>query len=143
MAANKKSYDELSISEKIEAKKKKIKRLFREMPPEKRQFAEGLINQFAVTSVTLERLADEINNGDLIEDFVQGAQKLRRESPALRAYNTTILVAPFSACEQLRRFRGCEHRRDSQRPLRGLFPRLRARLLRIIRKSRLAPSMGA
>ncbi len=45
------------------------------MPPEKRQFAEGLINQFAVTSVTLERLADEINNGDLIEDFVQGAQK--------------------------------------------------------------------
>ena len=74
----------------IEAKKKKIKRLFREMPPEKRQFAEGLINQFAVTSVTLERLADEINNGDLIEDFVQGAQKLRRESPALRAYNTTI-----------------------------------------------------
>lgn len=90
MAANKKSYDELSISEKIEAKKKKIKRLFREMPPEKRQFAEGLINQFAVTSVTLERLADEINNGDLIEDFVQGAQKLRRESPALRAYNTTI-----------------------------------------------------
>ena len=84
MATNKKSYDELSVSEKIEAKKKKIKRLFREMPPEKRQFAEGLINQFAVTSVTLERLAD------LIEDFVQGAQKLRRESPALRAYNTTI-----------------------------------------------------
>ena len=33
MAANKKSYDELSISEKIEAKKKKIKRLFREMLP--------------------------------------------------------------------------------------------------------------
>ena len=28
--------------------------------------------------------------GDLIEDFVQGAQKMRRESPALRAYNTTI-----------------------------------------------------
>ena len=90
MAANKKSYDELSVSEKIEAKKKKIKRLFREMPPEKRQFAEGLINQFAVTSVTLERLADEINNGDLIEDFVQGAQKLRRESPALTSYNATI-----------------------------------------------------
>jgi hypothetical protein len=46
--------------------------------------------QLNETSVTLERLADEINNGDLIEDFVQGAQKLRRESPALRAYNTTI-----------------------------------------------------
>lgn len=54
------------------------------------QFADGLIYQFAVTSVTLERLADEINNGDLIEDFVQGAQKLRRESPALKSYNATI-----------------------------------------------------
>lgn len=60
------------------------------MPPEKKQFAEGLINQFAVTTVTLERLADAINSGDLIEDFVQGTQKMRRESPALRAYNTTI-----------------------------------------------------
>ena len=78
MATNKKSYDELSVSEKIEAKKKKIKRLFREMPPEKRQFAEGLINQFAVTSVTLERLADEINNGDLIEDFVLSVPTTRR-----------------------------------------------------------------
>lgn len=90
MATNKKSYEELSISEKIEFKKKKIKKLFRDLPAEKRQFSDGLINQFAVTSVTLERLADEINNGDLIEDFVQGTQKLRRESPALRAYNTTI-----------------------------------------------------
>ena len=90
MATEKKTYEELPISEKIEAKKRKIKKLFRDLPPEKKRFAEGLINQFAVTSVTLERLADEINNGDLIEDFVQGAQRLRRESPALKAYNTTI-----------------------------------------------------
>ena len=80
----------MSNPEKIVAKKRKIKKLFRDLPTEKKQFAEGLINQFAVTSVTLERLADAINNGDLIEDFVQGAQKMRRESPALRAYNTTI-----------------------------------------------------
>ena len=80
----------MSNPEKIDAKKRKIKKLFRDLPTEKKQFAEGLINQFAVTSVTLERLADAINNGDLIEDFVQGAQKMRRESPALRAYNTTI-----------------------------------------------------
>ena len=90
MATEKKTYEELPISEKIEAKKRKIKKLFRDLPPEKKQFAEGLIGQFAVTSVTLERLADEINNGDLIEDFVQGTQRLRRESPALKAYNTTI-----------------------------------------------------
>ena len=41
--------------------------------PQKKQFADGLIYQFAVTTVTLERLVDEINAGDLIEDFVQGA----------------------------------------------------------------------
>jgi len=60
------------------------------LPAEKKQFADGLIYQFAVTTVTLERLVDEINAGDLIEDFVQGAQKLRRENPALKSYNATI-----------------------------------------------------
>lgn len=85
-----KKYQDMDIAEKIEVKKKKIKKLFRELPPDKVQFADGLIAQFAVTSVTLERLADEINNGELIEDFVQGSQKLRRETPALRSYNATI-----------------------------------------------------
>ena len=33
---------------------------------------------------------EEINGGELIEDFVQGSQSMRRESPALRSYNTTI-----------------------------------------------------
>lgn len=90
MAAEKKTYEDMSNNEKIDAKKRKIRKLFRDLPPEKKQFAEGLINQFAVTSVTLERLADEINNGDVIEDFVQGAQRMKREAPALRAYNSTI-----------------------------------------------------
>ena len=90
MANKKIPYESLSTPEKIEVKKKKIKRLFKELPAEKMQFAEGLIYQFAVVSVTLERLADEINNGDLIEDFVQGAQKLRCESPALKSYNSTV-----------------------------------------------------
>ena len=81
MAEEKKTYEDMSNPEKIDAKKRKIKKLFRDLPTEKKQFAEGLINQFAVTSVTLERLADAIN---------KGAQKMRRESPALRAYNTTI-----------------------------------------------------
>lgn len=80
----------METPEKITAKQKKIKKLFKELPPDRAQFADGLIYQFAVTSVTLERLADEINNGDLIEDFVQGSQKLRRESPALKSYNSTI-----------------------------------------------------
>lgn len=85
-----KKYKDMDIAEKIEVKKRKIKKLFKELPSDKAQFADGLIAQFAVTSVTLERLADEINGGELIEDFVQGSQSMRRESPALRSYNTTI-----------------------------------------------------
>lgn len=47
------------------------------------------------------------------------------------------------ACGLLHQLRVCRRRRHSLRQLRVLFPRLRARLLRIIQKSRLAPSMGA
>lgn len=90
MAKSKTDYESLSIPEKIEAKKKKIARLFRELPSEKKQFADGLVYQFAVATVTLERLVDEINSSALIEDFKQGAQELRRENPALKSYNTTI-----------------------------------------------------
>lgn len=90
MANQKIPYESLPIDQKIEAKKKKIQKLFKELPPEKKQFADGLIFQFAVTTVTLERLVDEINSGDLIENFKQGAQELRRENPALKSYNTTI-----------------------------------------------------
>lgn len=90
MAKSKNAYENLSTAEKTEVKKRKIAKLFRELPAEKKQFADGLIYQFAVTTVTLERLVDEINAGDLIEDFVQGAQKLRRENPALKSYNATI-----------------------------------------------------
>ena len=90
MAKPKTSYESLSTAEKTEVKKRKIAKLFRELPAEKKQFADGLIYQLAVTTVTLERLVEEINNGELIEDFVQGTQKLRRENPALKSYNTSI-----------------------------------------------------
>lgn len=90
MANRKKPYEELTIEEKIEEKKKKTRKLFRDLSREKMQFAEGLIYQFAVASVTLERLVDEINGGEIIENFKQGSQELRRENPALKSYNTTI-----------------------------------------------------
>ena len=90
MANPKKAYKELSNEEKINQKTKEIRKLFKDTPKEKIKFAEGLIFQFAVTTVTLERLVDEIIKGDVIENFKQGAQELRRENPALRSYNTTI-----------------------------------------------------
>lgn len=90
MAKAKIPYADLPIEEKIESKRKKIARLFKDLPAERKQFADGLIYQFCVTTVTLERLVDEINGGDVIENFKQGSQELRRENPALKSYNTTI-----------------------------------------------------
>ena len=90
MATKKTAYNDLPNDKKIEDKLKKIKKLFKNLPKEKQKFAEVLMYQFAVTTVTLERLVDEINNGDVIENFVQGKQKLRRENPALRSYNSTV-----------------------------------------------------
>jgi len=85
-----KAYNALSNEAKIKRKITKINNLFKSLPAEKRSFADDLIYQLAVTTVTLERLVDEINTGDIIELFKQGTQELRRENPALRAYNTTI-----------------------------------------------------
>lgn len=90
MAKSKKAYEALETPAKIEEKRKEIRKLFKDLPEEKTHFAEGLIFQFAVTTVTLERLVDEVNKGDIIENFKQGAQELRRENPALKSYNTTI-----------------------------------------------------
>lgn len=90
MAKRKIPYESLQTEDKIKEKRKKIANLFKDLPAEKKQFADGLVYQLAVTTVTLERLVDEINKGDLIEDFKQGSQELRRENPALKSYNVTI-----------------------------------------------------
>ena len=85
-----KRYEDLSTEEKIKKIERRIKVLFREIPAEKQQFVDALIYQYAVTTVTLERLVNELNNGDILEDFTNGKQQFRRESSALRGYNTTI-----------------------------------------------------
>jgi hypothetical protein len=90
MPTKRKAYKDLTNDAKVQHKIRKVKQLFTELSQERHSFAEGLITNFAVCSVTLERLVDEINTGEVIEDFVQGSQKLRRENPAIRAYNSTI-----------------------------------------------------
>lgn len=90
MTAAEKKYQSLDTGEKIDAKVKSVKGLFKSTDKDKMRFLDGLIYQFAVTTVTLERLVDELNQGDILEDFSQGSQKFKRENPALKSYNTTI-----------------------------------------------------
>lgn len=87
---DKKIFENLTIDEQISKAERKIKLFFKSLDKQTRKFIEPPIHQLAVIQITLERLAFEINNGDILEDFEQGTQKFKRENPALKSYNTTI-----------------------------------------------------
>ena len=78
------------IEKRIKAEIRRVKPLFANLTEDKIKFADKVICQFATTQIILERLADEINNNDILENFEQGLQKFKRENPALKAYNSTI-----------------------------------------------------
>jgi len=81
---------ELPIDKRINKAERKIKSFFKNIGDDKKRFIAEPIHQLAVTQIILERLSEEIQNGDVIELFEQGKQKIRRENPALKSYNTTI-----------------------------------------------------
>ncbi len=86
----KKNTEELTVGERICRAEKQIRKFFKNLPADKLKFVSDPIHQFAVTRITLQRLSEELEKGDVIELFEQGKQRLRRENPALKAYNTTI-----------------------------------------------------
>ena len=90
MAKGKASNADLSIEERIKRAEKKLKSFFGTLEEEKKKFLAEPIHQLAVSQVILERLSEEIAKGDVIELFENGKQKIRRENPALKSYNSTI-----------------------------------------------------
>lgn len=90
MKEEKEIKEETKAEKKIKTEERKIKGFFKNLDNEKLKFLESAIHQLAVLQVTLERLAEEINKGDVLENFEQGSQKFKRENPALKSYNTTI-----------------------------------------------------
>ena len=90
MADIKGKNDEKEIKARIKTTEKKVRTCFANLPEDKQKFIEEPLHQLAVTQVTLERLAEEINTGEVIEIFVNGSQKMRRENPALKSYNATV-----------------------------------------------------
>lgn len=81
---------EKSVEERITTADKKITKFFKALPEDKQKFLAPTIHQLAVMQVTLERLADEINNSDILDLFEQGSQQFMRENPALKSYNSTV-----------------------------------------------------
>lgn len=90
MAKEKDNNDTLSIDAQIKAEQGEIKKLFKNIGKEKRAIIDKQISELAFLQVTLNRLKNEVNNGEILEDFEQGSQKFKRENSALKSYNATI-----------------------------------------------------
>lgn len=68
----------------------RLQELVQLVPEERRIVAENLLSELRFMSATLEKLKEEVERSGVVEHFEQGKQKFMRESPALKAYNTTI-----------------------------------------------------
>ena len=78
----------------------KLRRLFKNLPKDKRQAADGLIQEAAFMRVTLEEARHIIDQQGIIEVFEQGSQRFLREHPATKVYNTMI-NRYASVCKQI------------------------------------------
>lgn len=75
---------------KTNKKIEQLKEMVTLVPEDKRVVAENLLDELVFMDATLDKLKAEIEKSGVVEKFEQGKQKFLRESPALKAYNTTI-----------------------------------------------------
>jgi len=71
-------------------KEKSFDEILKKIPEDKRYIGEKLIGELSFMEKTLERLKKTIADNGEVEHFTQGKQDFLRESPALKAYNTTV-----------------------------------------------------
>jgi hypothetical protein len=69
---------------------RKLRRMLRLIPVDRKSIGEKLIDEIAFISQTLANLRKTITEKGEVDQFKQGKQEFLRESPALKAYNTTI-----------------------------------------------------
>lgn len=60
------------------------------IPEDKKTIASKLIEELIFIEKTLAKLKKEIELNGVIDHFEQGSQKMLRENPALKSYNTTV-----------------------------------------------------
>lgn len=69
---------------------RKLRKILRLVPQDRKDIAEKLIAEISFMAETLSDLRGRIKEGGTVDHFKQGKQEFLRESPALKAYNTTI-----------------------------------------------------
>ena len=67
-----------------------IKALLEQLPEDKQPIANNLYEKLSFMHDTLTELQKAVETGGAVELFRQGSNEYLRESPALKAYNTTI-----------------------------------------------------
>lgn len=70
--------------------KRQFNKILRQVPEDKKPIAQSLIKELSFMALTLDDLKIQIQEGGTVEMFKQGSQEFLRESPALKAYNTTV-----------------------------------------------------
>ena len=64
--------------------------MIKKIPEDKRYIGEKLITELTFLETSLKKLRSQISESGEVEHFQQGKQDFLRESPALKAYNTTV-----------------------------------------------------
>lgn len=72
------------------AMKKEYKEILQKIPEDKQLIGRKLIEELTFIETTLQTLKERIAEDGVVEEFKQGKQNFIRESPALKAYNTTV-----------------------------------------------------
>lgn len=83
-------YEPLEKAKRIKKEVARLKRLFKDLPGDKKKAGEGLIQEAAFMRATLEEARYIIDQEGILEHFEQGSQKFLREHPATKVYNTMI-----------------------------------------------------
>lgn len=82
--------DKIKKDKLIKAELRKLNKFFKNIQEDKQKIIKGLKEQAAFMYATLIELQEIMNNEGPVEMFEQGKQKMLREHPASKVYNSMI-----------------------------------------------------
>jgi len=82
--------EKIDKEKRFKREKSRLNRILKDLSKDKKKMAEGLISQAAFMRVTLEELQEIMNTDGPVELFEQGSQRILREHPAAKTYNTMV-----------------------------------------------------
>jgi hypothetical protein len=80
----------LSKDERITKEVERLNNILKDLPQDKINIADGLVNEAAFMRVTLEDLKEDINKNGAVDEMPQGSYSIMRESPSVKIYNTMV-----------------------------------------------------